>query len=211
MTERNRQPHQSGNRRRRPARQRPRGTCVWPSCPLDGWNEMPLCTMHLSIAADLHRDLVESLPRVVRRRDGECDVLPSIAQAREAATSDAPKIGVIYFARNGGNVKIGWTSHLEKRMKAYPPDTQLLAVKPGTRSDERQMHRRFAHLLTHGREWFPLAPQITEEVDRIVREHGAPPVVDFAAKRATRIVGPRLTGPVGGNRIGTGPTRVMRG
>lgn len=100
--------------------------------------------------------------------------------------------GFIYFLRVGGYIKIGWTSNLQKRMRQYQPDSQLLAVKPGTRKDENALHRKFAHLKTHGREWFPLAPQITEEADRIVADHGDPPIVDFSARRTQRQVGPRL-------------------
>lgn len=111
-----------------------------------------------------------------------------------------PVDGIVYFLRVGGYIKIGWTSNLEKRMRGYQPDTILLAVKPGTRKDERALHRKFSYLKTHGREWFPLAPQIMEEVERTVADHGNPPVVDFSARKAKRIVGPRLTNYIGGDR-----------
>lgn len=113
--------------------------------------------------------------------------------------------GFVYFLRTGGLIKIGWTSNLNDRMRKYHPDDRLLAVMPGTRKDERRIHRRFAHLLTHGREWFPLAPQITEYIDQVVADHGEPPTVEFAAKRKTRIVGPRLDRYVGtrGRTLGT--------
>lgn len=100
--------------------------------------------------------------------------------------------GVVYFLRVGGHIKIGWTSDLNKRMRGYHPDSTLLATKPGTRKDERSLHRKFSHLTTHGREWFPLAPQILEEVDRTVAEHGEPQPVDFSARSTARVVGRRL-------------------
>lgn len=120
------------------------------------------------------------------------------AEAADKPKREAPVDGTVYFLRVGGYIKIGWTSDLTKRMRQYQPDTQLLAIKPGTRKDERALHRKFAHLKTHGREWFPLAPQITEEITRTVAEHGQPPVVDFSARQATRIVGPRLDNYIGG-------------
>lgn len=90
--------------------------------------------------------------------------------------------GTVYFLRIGGYIKIGWTSDMTRRMKSYPPDTTLLATMPGTRKDELREHKRFAHLRTHGREWYPLAPQITERVAAVVREQGEPDEVTFAAK-----------------------------
>lgn len=147
---------------------------------------------------------------IVRRKDETIAYLRQwLAEERKPQRKrEAPPLdGTIYFLRIGGYVKIGWTSNLEKRMRQYMPDTQLLAVKPGTRKDERQLHRKFAHLKTHGREWFPLAPQITEEIDATVAEHGAPPVVDFSARRAQRIVGPRLTKYIGGDNRGPAHAR----
>lgn len=120
-------------------------------------------------------------------------------------TEEAPateKLGTIYFIRSGGYIKIGWTSNLKNRMRGYLPDTTLLAVKPGTRRDENRIHKRFAHLTTHGREWFPLAPQITEYIAQVVREHGEPPHVDFSAKPKTPNQGPRLNRWVGGDNRG---------
>lgn len=100
---------------------------------------------------------------------------------RQARTQ--PTEGTIYFLRIGGYIKIGWTSDLAKRMRnGYHPDSQLLAVMPGTRADERALHRKHAHLCTAGREWFPMAPQILEEIEAAKREHGEPPAVMFSAR-----------------------------
>lgn len=85
-----------------------------------------------------------------------------------------PTRGVIYALLNGYNVKIGWTSNLERRLREYPPSTQLLVTYPGKRKDETALKRKFAHLATHGNEWFPYAPQITEWVDSMKAQHGDP-------------------------------------
>lgn len=175
--------------------------CVWPNCPKSRYAGSPLCASHLEIAYSVW----------LTERDGKINPPVALVDPSPAPEpKQRPVDGTVYYIRSGGYIKIGWTSDLAKRMRAYPPDTTLLAVEPGTRKDERRIHKRFAHLLTHGREWFPLAPQIIEHIERVKAEHGEPPVVDFAAKRATRIVGPRLHNYVGGQR-GKLPTRTVRG
>lgn len=124
-----------------------------------------------------------------------------------------PVEGHIYFLLSDNAVKIGWTSDLERRMKAYSPGTKILAVMPGTRKDETRMHRKFAHLRTNRREWFAYAPQVMEEVDRIVKEHGEPPRDLNEPMTTTKIVGPRLTNYIGGDRhpYGTARAKTVRG
>ena len=173
--------------------------CVWPRCPKTRYAGSPLCASHLEIAHS-----VWSIERAGK-------INPPIEIEASPLPAPKPVDGIVYFIRSGGYIKIGWTSNLDKRMKAYPPDTTLLAVMPGTRKDERAIHKRFAHLLTHGREWFPLAPQITEYIGQVTRQHGPPPTVDFAAKQATRIVGPRLDNYIGGVRGNELPLREVRG
>jgi len=102
---------------------------------------------------------------------------------------DPDQAGTIYFLRSGAYFKIGWTSNLEQRMKGYAPDTQLLAAHPGTRRQELALHKRFAHLLGRGREWFVFSPEIEDHIDSVIAEHGRPPVVDFVAKKANRYRG----------------------
>ena len=90
--------------------------------------------------------------------------------------------GFIYFLRVGGFYKIGWTSDLKRRMKSYYPDSALMCVYPGTRGEEKKLHKRWAHLVSHGREWFMLAPEITRHIEQQVKQHGEPEKVDFSAK-----------------------------
>lgn len=188
--------------------------CCWPKCPKDRYAAViPLCEAHLGIA---HVLFVENNgwqaawygPTARFVLDGN-DGLPVAQPEPDRAP---PVEGTVYFLRIGGYIKIGWTSDLGKRMKGYPPDTSLLAVMPGLRTDEQQLHRKFAHLTTHGREWYPLAPQITEHIQRVITEHGDPPAVDFSAKKKSqRIVGPRLNRYVGGEHRGpgTGTARLV--
>lgn len=158
-----------------------RTACCWPKCERQPQGETPLCSAHLHIAADL----VDAEDPLWRHRH--------IARPSD----DAPKVsldGTVYMLRCGGYVKIGWTSDLANRMRAYQPDSQLLATMPGTRKDENRLHKRFAHLRTHGREWYSIAPQITEYAQILVAKHGQPDPVTFAAKPVTipRTLGGRV-------------------
>ena len=158
--------------------------CVWPGCtarrqeffdlPID---MTPLCGYHLSIATQLEARMSKEIVASMRR-----DI--EAARAARPKPKPAPKPqGVVYFVQSGGHIKIGWTSDLAKRMRAYPPGSVLMAVMPGDRSEEARLHRKFAVHRTHGREWYPLAAEITRFIDQVVAEHGEPPAVDFAGKR----------------------------
>jgi hypothetical protein len=165
---------------------------------------------HAGIRDDKGMTLCQPHRIILGNQFGPQKVVVVTNRPEPAPRKPAPVDGTIYYLRSGGHIKIGWTSNLEKRMKAYPPDTQLLAVQPGTRSDERALHRKFSWLLTHGREWFPLAPQITEHIDRVIAEHGEPPTVEFAARKANRVVG-RQRQYIGGPNRGALSAREVRG
>ena len=119
----------------------------------------------------------------------ELTALPPRARRKQAAQVEH---GHIYFLLSDNAVKIGWTSDLDQRMKSYSPGTKILAVMPGARKDETRLHRKFSHLRTNRREWFAYSPQVMEEVERIVREHGDPPRDLNEPMTTARIVGPRL-------------------
>ncbi|MDG3012161.1 GIY-YIG nuclease family protein [Rhodococcus sp. D2-41] len=82
--------------------------------------------------------------------------------------------GEVYYARIGDRIKIGYSKDVRRRMRAYPPDTQLLAVHPGSKDTERQMHHRFAHCLADGREWFTPDTSLADHIESVVAEHGEP-------------------------------------
>jgi hypothetical protein len=137
---------------------------------------------------------------VHRVYDGRYQAEEAEEQARRAElearkAQERQKHEVIYYAKIGGHIKIGWTSRLEQRMRSYPPNTELLAIHPGSRSDERQLHRRFAVHRSHGAEWYPLVPVILDHIKRVVAEHGEPPTVMFGAK-PVEVRRPRTKEPV---------------
>jgi hypothetical protein len=154
-----------------------------------------------TIELDGLRKQVATLKRMLAEATGEAKAKPKKAQ---------PTDGHVYYLRNGWNIKIGWTSNLQRRLGDYPPDSQLLAVHPGTRKDERAIHAKFRHLLTDGREWFPAAPQILEHIENVKREHGEPPVIQ-TRRKASPIKGPRLNKYVGGPNRGPLLPRELRG
>lgn len=92
----------------------------------------PLCLEHLTQAASDAR----RAEREIRTVLGE------------------PADGRIYYLQVGSRIKIGWTSDMSQRMRAYPPDSVLLAVEQGSLADERDMHRTCRPYRTHGREWY---------------------------------------------------------
>jgi len=151
-------------------------------------------THRVSNIDDYEREIGD-LKREIKKLKHDVEFWRDIREPQRKAT---PVDGFVYIIRpsNGGYIKIGWTSDLNRRMREYAPDTTILGVKPGTRKDENKLHKKFAHLRTHGREWYPLAPQILEEARYMVAKHGEPPVLDFSAREAkTPFMPHKRTGP----------------
>jgi hypothetical protein len=73
------------------------------------------------------------------------------------------EVGLIYFVGFGGRIKIGFTTNLERRLSALqtscPAPLTIQATIPGTRLEEKRLHKRFAHLKLSG-EWFRLSKTI---------------------------------------------------
>lgn len=73
---------------------------------------------------------------------------------------------IIYFlAGDDGFIKIGFTTNLRKRLRSLrtgsPKQLRIRLTIPGTRDDERELHRRFAAHQERG-EWFRLAEPIAD-------------------------------------------------
>ncbi|MFC9768639.1 GIY-YIG nuclease family protein [Rhodococcus jostii] len=80
--------------------------------------------------------------------------------------------GWVYYLRVGKHIKIGFASNLESRLRAYPPDTELLAVEKGTMKLETERHREFAAIRAHGREWYWPKPWLMEHIGKVA-ENGS--------------------------------------
>lgn len=82
--------------------------------------------------------------------------------------------GWVYYLRVGERVKIGYSADVKRRMRAYPPESRLLAVHPGTPQLETDMHRRFTGSRAAGREWFRETPDLSEHIEQVVAQFGEP-------------------------------------
>jgi hypothetical protein len=81
---------------------------------------------------------------------------------------------LVYFARRERLIKIGYTTQLRRRMLAIP--ARPLATEPGDIVRERQLHRRFHHLLADKREWFHPGPDLIAYINQLREADGAPPL-----------------------------------
>jgi T5orf172 domain len=150
--------------------------CVWPLCPDEASSryEIVLCQRHiLYIWSVVERDLRESSYTVD-------DYEQAVEESRRQSELPAPGFaGMIYYLNIGPYIKIGHTKDLHRRLRAYPPQTQVLASHPGSREDEQELHRQFAAFRESGREWYMDVPEIREHI-------AALPVNDTYARKSQK-------------------------
>lgn len=63
---------------------------------------------------------------------------------------------MIYLITDGTNLKVGYTSNLERRMSQYNTHSstiKLINAKPGNFKSEKNIHKKFSHIKIN-REWF---------------------------------------------------------
>lgn len=139
---------------------------------------LPLCVKHLVVAYQQARPgandalMVKANTELIERKE---------AKAREQRDADreawkARHDGNIYFVRLNGLVKAGWSRDVHERLRAYGPDVEVLAVYPGTRQDETDLHRQLRPALARGREWYEDGPIVAAFVAQAIAEHGEPEV-----------------------------------
>jgi len=89
------------------------------------------------------------------------------AAKREQARRSSSKRGHLYVMdTQSGLVKIGWSGHLDRRMAQYPPTFDQIVSVPGTRGDERDVHRSLKHARGMGREWYYLTPEVVRQINQ---------------------------------------------
>lgn len=126
----------------------------------DIWVEVGFRRMDISKAGAAHmrnQDIQKARTELIREKMG---VEQYMAERRQAP-------GTIYYVLIADQIKIGFTTDLETRMKGYPPMAKVLATHPGTRETERQMHDKFAAHLAGGREWFAAHDEIHEHIEQV--------------------------------------------
>ncbi|WP_185972900.1 GIY-YIG nuclease family protein [Aeromicrobium piscarium] len=154
-------------------------TCQLPNCDerairdRDG-DSLGVCFDH-GIAIwdylDEHRatDILEEM-RMLRRLRAAQDAEDE--RRRVESIRQAP--GWIYYVLVGDRVKIGYSVDVKRRLRAYPPDSPLLAVHPGTKQLESEMHEKFAGSRAAGREWFLDTPEMRQHIAEVVSQFGEP-------------------------------------
>lgn len=92
-----------------------------------------------------------------------------ITEARSRSDAET-----IYFIRQNGLIKVGWTSQPGARFKAYGPNVEILCHYPGTRQDETHLHRQLRPSLAKGREWYHDDDVLELFVKNAIARHGPP-------------------------------------
>lgn len=110
---------------------------------------IPLCDAHLRKAWAAFEVRIETDP----------SLMPDRRTPRPKDVTSVDAHGMVYFARVGELIKIGWSTDVEHRMYALGADA-LLHAQPGTKHDEKALHAMFNHLLVKGREWFRPDPEL---------------------------------------------------
>ena len=168
------------------------GRCTVQSCPRKIWENTPLCKQHaydMWFKVELNKHIEEDHRVHERLRDEaimrqaklEDDVEDIRAQQDEALIEEWRKAfeaeerlaksktrpGHICYLQVGALIKIGFSSTLDERLRAYPPDSKVLATHPGTPELEQVIHRKFFNHLSHGREWFTPSPEIDRHIQEV--------------------------------------------
>lgn len=82
--------------------------------------------------------------------------------------------GWIYYILLNDRIKIGYSKDVKQRLTAYPFDTPLLAMHPGTKQLETQMHTKFAGSRAAGREYFLDTPELRQHIREVIEQFGEP-------------------------------------
>lgn len=140
-------------------------------------------------AAYAAQDMV-ALLTVAIEMAGVCD------QKETSTRSDARssyRSGYVYYAREGQEVKIGYSRNPWSRvneLRTGRPGLALVAVEAGSRELEQQRHQQFAYARTHaGREWFRLTPDLTAHLAAVGGD------VAFVAATGATPPSPSLSSP----------------
>lgn len=97
------------------------------------------------------------------------------ARAKRTAGRRKPTAaGEIYFVKVDELIKVGWTTKLHDRVRAYGPKAELLVNYPGTRADEAALHRQLTPARYRGREWYSDGQIIRAFVAEALEKYGRP-------------------------------------
>lgn len=173
--------------------------CAWVSCREERLTFFPVCYEHAQLIASVMNGPADGTKEaLISTAIFNEQFLKRERQIREVEQLHATrgsKPGWIYYVLTDGKIKIGYSTNITRRLRAYPPGSEVLAVHPGTPDLEKQIHRDFDAHRVAGREWFRPDPEILDHCERVVAEHGdpqrfAPKVRDpHASKQVTSVRG----------------------
>lgn len=174
--------------------------CRWhEKCKEPRFPGLPLCFAHAIQIRDHMIDLEDEMKeshRLAARRNREfLEAERREVAERELRESKGAEPGWIYYLHVGEYIKIGYSTDVKRRIRAYPPGSQLLAVHPGTPVLEKALHEDYKGLLAQGREWFRPGPELLEHCESVVSQFGDP--AKFAYKPRESNTEKQYTAPRG--------------
>lgn len=143
------------------------GPCAWTECeqPYSTRYPVSLCQTHALLIWSLVDSDIAETGRPLEPTD-----VPTIMEA-------SAEIGWIYYVQVGDKIKVGYTKDLQKRIGQYPPDSKLLASRPGTLKDERELHSMLTARRAAGREWYFICDEMGQHIASVVAMYGKPPEI----------------------------------
>lgn len=153
---------------------------------------LPMCFEHLFVAAEqarTHADdplMVNAAAEVLARKQAKAQELKAAAKKAWLTKRD----GHIYFLRQNGRIKAGWSREVDERIRSYGPDVEVLCVYPASFDDETNLHRQLKPALVAGREWYEDGPIVAAFVTEAIATHGPPRVYD-GWSRPKEVIKPR--------------------
>lgn len=138
---------------------------------------LPLCYIHLAVAREQGKRAegrfwyIEGASLLAERREKMWRDLRKAEQREWRADKEQ---GQIYFVRQNGLIKAGWSRDLEVRLRAYGPNAEILCHYPGSHADETNLHRNLKPFRAKGREWYEDCKGVQDYVWAMIERHGPP-------------------------------------
>lgn len=164
--------------------------CIWPGCEKIKCHELMVCDAHRQVIATYQDPYSRAIQRRMEESQRKREENAAAVNRGEKIDKHARTGGYVYFVRIDDLIKIGYSTQPYQRLRAYPPNAEVLGVFPGTKELEADLHGRFRFALKKGREWFRVADEITEYVNEMVAHYGPP---DKAFTDRYQDPGPRQT------------------
>lgn len=153
-------------------------TCQMPKCDRDvirlAGDSLGICYQHAAAIEDYFNIIGEDFQNKLARVDRIERVAKEQEMEARAAESRRHHPGWIYYILVGDRIKIGYSTDPKRRFRSYPPDSLLLAMHPGTKQLESEMHAKFAGSRAAGREWFLDTPELRDHIKDVLGQFGEP-------------------------------------